>query len=55
MVNVEKILKCTCNGGFDKEKVQTALKNLNIDENARGESLSIEILGKISEELCKLK
>ena len=43
------------NGGFDKEKVQTALKDLGIDENTRGESLSIETLGKISEELCKLK
>ena len=39
----------------DKEKVQTALKDLGIDENTRGESLSIETLGKISEELCKLK
>lgn len=43
------------NGGFDKELVQTALKNLNIDENTRGEQLSIENLGKLSEELCKLK
>ena len=43
------------NGGFDKEKVQTVLKDLGIDENTRGESLSIETLGKISEELCKLK
>ncbi len=43
------------NGGFDKVKVQTALKNLNIDENVRGESLSIEAFGKLSEELCKLK
>ena len=31
------------------------LKNLNIDENTRGESLSIENFGKLSEELCKLK
>ena len=51
----KNIKNALVNGGFDKEKVQTALKNLNIDENARGESLSIEILGKISEELCKLK
>ena len=51
----KNIKNALVNGGFDKEKVQTALKNLNIDENARGESFSIEILGKISEELCKLK
>ena len=35
--------------------VERALKNLNIDENTRGESLSIEMFGKLSEELCKLK
>ena len=43
------------NGGFDKEKVQQALKSLNIDENTRGEALSIEKFGELSEELCKLK
>ena len=51
----KNIKNALVNGGFDKEKVQTALKNLNIDENTRGESLSIENLGKLSEELCKLK
>ncbi|MGN1125667.1 MAG: 16S rRNA (adenine(1518)-N(6)/adenine(1519)-N(6))-dimethyltransferase RsmA [Candidatus Gastranaerophilaceae bacterium] len=51
----KNIKNALVNGGFDKEQVQTVLKNLNIDENTRGESLSIEELGKLSEELCKLK
>ena len=41
-------------GGRDYS-LRANAQNLNIDENARGESLSIEILGKMSEELCKLK
>lgn len=40
-------------GGFAKEKIQTALKNLGLDENIRGEKLSIEMFGKLSEELLK--
>ena len=40
---------------FKAKLLLRSIENLNIDENARGESLSIEILGKISEELCKLK
>lgn len=51
----KNIKNALVNGGFDKEKVQTALKNLNIDENTRGESLSIEDFGRLSEELWKLK
>ena len=51
----KNIKNALVNGGFEKEKVQTALKNLNLDENTRGESLSIEMFGKLSEELCKLK
>ncbi len=51
----KNIKNALVNGGFDKEKVQIALKNLKIDENTRGESLSIEMFGKLSEELCKLK
>ncbi|MBR1942214.1 ribosomal RNA small subunit methyltransferase A [bacterium] len=51
----KNIKNALVNGGFEKEKVQVALKNLNLDENIRGESLSIETLGKLSEELCKLK
>ena len=51
----KNIKNALVNGGFDKVQVQIALKNLNIDENTRGESLSIENFGKLSEELCKLK
>lgn len=38
---------------FSKEKIQIALKNLGLDENIRGEKLSIETFGKLSEELLK--
>ncbi|MBS4759207.1 MAG: ribosomal RNA small subunit methyltransferase A [Clostridium sp.] len=41
------------NGGFDKEAVTTTLNNLNIPENIRGETLSIEKLAELSEELKK--
>ncbi len=51
----KNIKNALCNGGFDKETVQKALSNLFIDENTRGEALSIADLGKLSEELCKLK
>ena len=37
----------------DKEKIQTALQLLGLDENIRGEKLSIEMFGKLSEELLK--
>ena len=36
-----------------QQNVQTALKNLGLDENIRGEKLSIEMFGKLSEELLK--
>lgn len=41
------------NGGFNKEAVTTTLNTLNIPENTRGETLSIEKLAKLSEELKK--
>lgn len=44
------------NGGFDKDIVKTALEELKIDENTRGEKLSIQDFGKLSEVLlCKSK
>ncbi len=47
-----KTLKnCLLSGGFSKENIQKALTKLNLDENIRGEKLSIEMLGKLSEEL----
>ena len=45
-----KTLKnCLIGAGFDKNKIETALKNLNIDENIRGEKLSVEQFGQLSE------
>ena len=44
------------NAGFNKDAVAAAIKALNWDENTRGETLSIEKLAELSEELqnqCK--
>ena len=41
------------NGGFSKDMISTALSNLNIPENTRGETLSIQELALLSEELKK--
>ena len=49
-----KTLKnCLVSNGFDKSKVEKAIKELNIDENIRGEKLSIEQFGELSEILLK--
>lgn len=49
-----KTLKnCLLNASFNKEKVAKAMGNLGLDENIRGEKLSIETFGKLSEELLK--
>ena len=47
----KNIKNCLVNDGFDKDLVATTLEKLEIDTNTRGESLSIETFGKISEEL----
>ena len=45
-----KTLKnCLVNSGFDKIKVANALSELNLDENIRGEKLSISDFGRLSE------
>ena len=45
-----KTLKnCLINSGFDRTKVTNALQKLKFDENIRGEKLSIEDFGKLSE------
>lgn len=49
----KNIKNCLLHGGFLKENVQKSLAALNIDENTRGEKLSIETFGKLSEELLK--
>ena len=47
-----KTLKnCLANGGFSKEKITEAIKKLNLDENIRGEKLSIQQFGQLSEML----
>lgn len=50
----KNIKNCLLNASFSKENVSKALSNLKIDENTRGEKLSIEMFGKLSEELLKL-
>ena len=47
----KNIKNCLMSGGFSKEKVTAALQKLGLDENIRGEKLSIEMFGKLSEEL----
>ena len=49
----KNIKNCLMNAAFSKETVIKALSNLGIDENTRGEKLSIEMFGKLSEELQK--
>lgn len=47
-----KTLKnCLVGAGFDKNKVAQTITKMNLDENIRGEKLSIEQLGELSENL----
>ena len=50
----KNIKNCLVSAGFEKEKVQKALQTLALDENIRGEKLSVEMFGKLSEELKKV-
>ena len=47
----KNIKNCLLSAGFSKENIQNALAKLNLDENVRGEKLSIETFGKLSEAL----
>ena len=47
----KNIKNCLLSAGFSKEKIQNALVKLGLDENVRGEKLSIETFGKLSEAL----
>ena len=49
----KNIKNCLVSAGFNKEKVLYALQSLGLDENIRGEKLSIEPFGKLSEVLCE--
>ena len=47
-----KTLKnCLVGAGFDKDKVAKTISEMGLDENIRGEKLSIEKLGELSEKL----
>lgn len=50
----KNIKNCLLNSSFLKEHISKALSNLGIDENIRGEKLSIEKFGELSEELLKV-
>ncbi len=47
----KNIKNCLLNCGFLRENITKALSSLGIDENTRGEKLSIETFGKLSEAL----
>lgn len=49
----KNVKNCLLSGGFSKENVQKSLENMGITENTRGETISIEDFGKLSEELIK--
>ncbi len=47
-----KTLKnCLLNAGFDRSKTEEALTKIGLDENIRGEKLSVEQFGKLAEAL----
>lgn len=49
----KNLKNCLLSGGFSKDNILKSMSNLNLDENIRGEKLSIEMFGKLSEELIK--
>lgn len=49
----KNIKNCLLSGGFSKENIQKSLETLGFSENTRGETLSIEDFGRLSEELIK--
>lgn len=49
----KNIKNCLLSGGFMKENISKTLDALGIIENTRGETISIEDFGKLSEELIK--
>ncbi len=49
-----KTLKnCLAGAGFDKEKAAKVISEMGLDENIRGEKLSIAQLGRLSEALIR--
>ena len=49
----KNVKNCLMSGGFSRENIQKSLENLSITENTRGETISIEKFGDLSEELIK--
>lgn len=49
----KNIKNCLLSGGFSKENIQKSLKDLNISENTRGETISIKGFGELSELLLR--
>lgn len=49
----KNLKNCLLSGGFSKENITKSLENLGISENERGEKISIEDFGKLSQELIK--
>jgi 16S rRNA (adenine1518-N6/adenine1519-N6)-dimethyltransferase len=49
----KNIKNCLMSGGFLKENISKTLETLGITENTRGETISIEGFGELSEELIK--
>ncbi len=49
----KNIKNCLLNSGYKYDTIKAALSKLDIDENTRGEKLSIEMLGRLSEALCE--
>lgn len=47
----KNIKNCLLSGGFSKENIQNAMQKLGLNENTRGEKLSIEDFGRLSEAL----
>lgn len=47
----KNIKNCLLSGGFSKESIQKSLEAVGLDETARGETVSIEKFGELSEKL----
>lgn len=47
----KNLKNCLLSGGFVKEDIKKVMEDLNLPENTRGEKLSIEMFGKLSEGL----
>ena len=49
----KNIKNCLLSGGFSKVAIKNAMAELGLDDNTRGEKLSVEMFGKLSEALIK--